>query len=172
MKPDLTDEETDALARLLRDTIDADNYPLRRASNVVEGILARYAQNPNPNCCHATSEHRNGYVVFVTSRERMIMKKLASCLVWAAIVAIAIPAWSQTSSMTGQSTQGNPANAGGPAKPGVPGLPGSKSGPTVTPSGTTLPEASRNSPSGDQSKVPGQPGGKSGPTVNPPSAPK
>jgi hypothetical protein len=27
MKPDLTDEETDALARLLRDTIDADHYP-------------------------------------------------------------------------------------------------------------------------------------------------
>ena len=28
MKPDLTDEETDALLRLLRDTIDADHYPL------------------------------------------------------------------------------------------------------------------------------------------------
>jgi hypothetical protein len=28
MKPDVTDEETDALARLLNDTIDADHYPL------------------------------------------------------------------------------------------------------------------------------------------------
>jgi len=27
MKPDLTDEETDALVRLLRDAIDADHYP-------------------------------------------------------------------------------------------------------------------------------------------------
>lgn len=95
------------------------------------------------------------------------MNKVASCLAVAAMVAITMPAWSQPSTTTGQSSQGNPANAGGPSKPGVPGLPGSKSGPTVTPSGTTQPEASRTSPSGDQSKIPGKPGGKSGPTTNP-----
>ena len=47
------------------------------------------------------------------------MKKLARCLILAAMVAVAMPAWSQTSSTTGQSPQGNSANAGGPSKPGA-----------------------------------------------------
>jgi hypothetical protein len=41
MKPDLTDEETDALARLLRDTIDADHYPLSPRVQMWKGILAK-----------------------------------------------------------------------------------------------------------------------------------
>jgi hypothetical protein len=41
MKPDLTDEETDALARLLRDTIDADRYPLSPRVRTWKGILAK-----------------------------------------------------------------------------------------------------------------------------------
>jgi hypothetical protein len=41
MKPDLTDEETDALARLLRDTIDADRYPLSPRVQMWKGILAK-----------------------------------------------------------------------------------------------------------------------------------
>jgi hypothetical protein len=41
MKPDLTDEETDALARLLRDTIDADRYPLSPRIQRLKGILAK-----------------------------------------------------------------------------------------------------------------------------------
>jgi hypothetical protein len=41
MKPDLTDEETDALARLLRDTIDADRYPLSPRIQLLKGILAK-----------------------------------------------------------------------------------------------------------------------------------
>jgi hypothetical protein len=41
MKPDLTDEETAALARLLRDTIDADHYPLSPRVQMWKGILAK-----------------------------------------------------------------------------------------------------------------------------------
>jgi hypothetical protein len=95
------------------------------------------------------------------------MKMLLSGVAIAAIVAVALPAWSQTSPTPSQSTQQNVPGTGGTFKPGTPGLPGSKSGPTVTPSGTTLPEANRSQPSGDQSNVPGLPGGKSGPTVKP-----
>ena len=41
MKPDLTVEETGALARLLRDTIDADRYPLSPRVQMWMGILAK-----------------------------------------------------------------------------------------------------------------------------------
>jgi hypothetical protein len=41
MKPDLTDDETDALARLLRDTIDADHHPLSPRVQMWKGILAK-----------------------------------------------------------------------------------------------------------------------------------
>ena len=41
MKPDLTDEETDALAWLLRDTIDADHYPLSPRVQMWKGTLAK-----------------------------------------------------------------------------------------------------------------------------------
>jgi hypothetical protein len=54
----------------------------------------------------------------------------------------------------------------GTSKPSVPGLPGSKSGPTVTPPGNTMPET-KTHPSGDQSGVQGLPGNKSGPAVRP-----
>ena len=46
MKPDLTDEETDALARLLRDTIDADRYPLSPRVQMWKGILAKMRPMP------------------------------------------------------------------------------------------------------------------------------
>jgi hypothetical protein len=46
MKPDLTDEETDALARLPRDTIDADHYPLSPRVQMWKGILAKLRPEP------------------------------------------------------------------------------------------------------------------------------
>ena len=49
---------------------------------------------------------------------------------------------------------------------GVPGLPGSKSGQTVSPSGSVTPE--RQATGQDQSGVRGLPGNKSGTTVEPP----
>jgi hypothetical protein len=101
--------------------------------------------------------------------EEPTMKTLLSGVALAAIVAVALPAWSQPNTMQGQSTQQNAPGTGGTSKPGVPGLPGSESGPTVTPSGTTVPEASRTRPDGDESKVPGLPGSKSGPTEKPSS---
>ena len=48
MKPDLTDEETDALARLLRDTIDADHYPLSPRVQMWKGILGKIRPEPKP----------------------------------------------------------------------------------------------------------------------------
>jgi hypothetical protein len=48
MKPDLTDEETDALARLLRDTIDADRYPLSPRVQMWKGILAKIRPEAKP----------------------------------------------------------------------------------------------------------------------------
>ena len=48
MKPDLTDEETDALARLLRDTIDADRYPLSPRVQMRKGILAKIRPETKP----------------------------------------------------------------------------------------------------------------------------
>jgi hypothetical protein len=104
-----------------------------------------------------------------TSRAwRTYDEELLSGVVVAAIVAVAWSARSQSSTTTqGQSTQQNASGTGGPSQPGVSGLPGSKSGPTVTRSGTTAPEATRSQPSGDQIKVQGLPGSKSGPTVKP-----
>jgi hypothetical protein len=46
MKPDLTDEETDALARILRDTINADRYPLSPRVQMWKGILAKIRPEP------------------------------------------------------------------------------------------------------------------------------
>jgi hypothetical protein len=46
MKPDLTDEETDALAWLLRDTIDADHYPLSPRVQMWKGTLAKIRPEP------------------------------------------------------------------------------------------------------------------------------
>jgi hypothetical protein len=48
MRPDLTDEETDALARLLRDTIDADRYPLSPRVQMWKGILAKIRPERKP----------------------------------------------------------------------------------------------------------------------------
>ena len=48
MKLDLTDEETDALARLLRDTIDADRYPLSPRVQVWKGILDKIRPEVKP----------------------------------------------------------------------------------------------------------------------------
>jgi len=45
MKPDLTDEETDALARLLHDTIDAHRYPLSPPVQMWKGILAKISSS-------------------------------------------------------------------------------------------------------------------------------
>ena len=103
-----------------------------------------------------------------TSRAwRTYDEELLSGVVVAAIVAVAWSARSQSSTTQGQSTQQNASGTGGPSQPGVSGLLGSKSGPTVTRSGTTAPEATRSQPSADQIKVPGLPGSKSGPTVKP-----
>ena len=94
------------------------------------------------------------------------MTKLLSGVAIAAIVVLASPAWAQGVTTQGQSTRENAPGAAGTSKPGVPGLPGSKSGPTVTPSGKTVPET-RTQTSGDQSGVQGLPGNKSGPAVKP-----
>jgi hypothetical protein len=95
------------------------------------------------------------------------MKTFLSGVALTAIVALAVPAWSQLNTTQGQAAQQNAPGTGGVSKPGTPGLPGSKSGPTVTPSATTMPEAARTRHDGDESKVPGLPGNKSGPTVRP-----
>ena len=98
------------------------------------------------------------------------MNKVLSGVAMAAIVVLASPAWAQGVTTQGQPTRENAPGTAGTSKPGVPGSPGSKSGPTVTPSGNTMPEATRNHPSGDQSGVPGLPGNKSGPAVQPPTS--
>ena len=97
------------------------------------------------------------------------MKGLLSGCAMAAIVALASPVWAQGITTQGQPVRQNAPGDAGTSKPGVPGLPGNKSGPTVTPSGTTVPET-RAHPSGDQSGVKGLPGNKSGPAVTPPGA--
>jgi hypothetical protein len=97
------------------------------------------------------------------------MNKFLTGVAMAAIVALALPAWAQGVTTQGQPTQQNAPGAAGTSKPGVPGLPGSKSGPTVTPSGNTVPET-KTHPSGDQSGVPGLPGNKSGPAERPSSS--
>jgi hypothetical protein len=94
------------------------------------------------------------------------MNKLLSGAAMAAIVVLALPAWAQGVTTQGQPTRDNAPGTAGTSKPGVPGLPGSKSGPTVTPSGNTVPET-KTHPSGDQSGVQGLPGNKSGPAVRP-----
>ena len=43
---DLTDEETDALARLLSRTIDDDRYPLSPRVQTLKGILAKLRPEP------------------------------------------------------------------------------------------------------------------------------
>jgi hypothetical protein len=67
------------------------------------------------------------------------MNKLLTGVAMAAIVVLALPAWAQGVTTQGQPTQQNAPGTAGTSKPGVPGLPGSKSGPTVTPSGTPCP---------------------------------
>lgn len=98
------------------------------------------------------------------------MKKLFGGVAVAALVAFTLPAWAQGVTAQGQPMRDNAPGSAGTSKPGVPGLPGSKSGPTVTPSGNTVPEAIRAHPSGDQSGVRGLPGNKSGPAVAPPGS--
>jgi hypothetical protein len=46
MAPDLTEDETAALVRLLRDTIDNDRYPLSPRIQVLKGILAKFRPEP------------------------------------------------------------------------------------------------------------------------------
>jgi hypothetical protein len=48
MKPDLTDEETDALARLLCETIDPDRYPLSPRVEIWKSILAKIRPEAKP----------------------------------------------------------------------------------------------------------------------------
>jgi hypothetical protein len=92
--------------------------------------------------------------------------KLLSRVAMAAVVVLALPAWAQGVTTQGQPTRENAPGTAGTSKPGVAGLPGSKSGPTVAPSGNTVPETNTR-PSGDQSGVQGLPGNKSGPTQRP-----
>ena len=98
------------------------------------------------------------------------MKKLFGSIAMAAVVALAAPAWAQGVTTKGQPERNNAPGTAGTSKAGVPGLPGSKSGPTVTPSGSTVPEANQARPSGDQSGVRGLPGNKSGPAATPPGS--
>jgi hypothetical protein len=93
------------------------------------------------------------------------MRKLVSGLAVAVIVALVVPAWAQGVTTQGQPSGQNAPGTAGTSKAGVPGLPGSKSGPTVIPSGNTVPDARNH-----QSGVPGVPGNKSGPVVNPPAS--
>jgi hypothetical protein len=46
MPADLTDEETAALVRLLRDTIDGDRYPLSPRIRTLKAILAKLRPDP------------------------------------------------------------------------------------------------------------------------------
>ena len=46
MMLDLTDEETEALASLLRRTIDDDRYPLSPRIQILKGILAKIRPEP------------------------------------------------------------------------------------------------------------------------------
>jgi hypothetical protein len=46
MPLDLTEEETDALARLLSRTIDEDRYPLSPRVQLLKGILAKIRPEP------------------------------------------------------------------------------------------------------------------------------
>lgn len=48
MKPDLTDEEIDALPRLRRNSIDADHYPLSPRVQMWKGILAKIRPETKP----------------------------------------------------------------------------------------------------------------------------
>ena len=88
------------------------------------------------------------------------MNKLPSGAAIAVIAVLALPAWAQGVTTQGQPTRENAPGTAGTSKPGVAGLPGSKSGPTVTPSGNTVPET-KTHPSGDQS------GSKDSPATNP-----
>ena len=95
------------------------------------------------------------------------MNKLLSGFAAVAIVALTLPVCAQGVTTEGQAVRQNAPGTAGNSKAGVPGLPGSKSGPTVAPSGSTAPEATRSHPSGDQSGVQGLPGNKSGPAATP-----
>ena len=97
------------------------------------------------------------------------MTRLLGGAAIAAMIAAGLPAWAQGVTTQGQPVRDNAPGTAGTSKAGVPGLPGNKSGPTVAPSGTTLPEA-QDRPSGDQSGVKGLPGNKSGPAVTPPAS--
>ena len=46
MELDLTDDETAALARLLKSTIDADRYPLSPRIQMLKGILGKIRPEP------------------------------------------------------------------------------------------------------------------------------
>lgn len=46
MQLDLTDEETETLARVLRNAIDADRYPLSPRVQLWKGILAKIRPEP------------------------------------------------------------------------------------------------------------------------------
>jgi hypothetical protein len=102
-----------------------------------------------------------------TSRRRgLVLNELLSGVTTAAIIVLALPARAQGVTTQGQPTGENAPGTAGTSKPGVPGLLGGKSGPTVTPSGNTVPET-KTHPSGNQSGVRGLPGNKSGPTERP-----
>jgi hypothetical protein len=96
------------------------------------------------------------------------MKKLLTVVVMAASMAASFSGWAQPAGQI-RSDQSITPGTGGVSKPDEPGLPGNKSGPTLTPSGTTVPEASQVKESGDESHVQGLPGNKSGPAVKPPT---
>ena len=99
------------------------------------------------------------------------MNRLFSVAVVTALVAAALPGWAQTNQpqagSQSQSIQPVAPGTGGLSKPDKRGLPDSESGLAVTPSGTSVPEASQLKRGGDESDVRGLPGNKSGPTVKP-----
>lgn len=102
------------------------------------------------------------------------MSRLLGSALMATIVAAALPIAAQTqppqTGTASRSSQQVQPGTGGVSKPDMPGLPGSKSGPTVTPSGSGTSEVSKLPQSGDESDVRGLPGNKSGRTMNPSAA--
>lgn len=98
-------------------------------------------------------------------------KFVSGAFMVAVVAAAAAPSWAQTNPpQTGaqmQSGQSIAPGTGGVSKPDMPGLPDTQSGPTVTPSGTTLSEPSQLKKSGDESHVHGSPDTESGPAVKP-----
>jgi hypothetical protein len=91
---------------------------------------------------------------------RMFLGALATCAV------IALPAFAQTPSGTGQVAVPSAPNSGA----GISGQPGNKSGPAARSSGEAAAQSNDNNATvrqQDSAGIPGKPGSKSGPSAKP-----